>query len=908
MSQQTELFPGSKKKEVFLIDGSAYIYRAFHAIKPLNNSSGLPTHAVYGFTSTLRRILREKEPEYLAVAFDTKGPVFRHKISADYKANRPPMPEDLVPQIPYIHKMVAAYKLLSMSVDELEADDLIASAARLLVEQGCKVVIVSGDKDLLQLVSEDITLWDPMNDRLMDVAAVEEKYGLKPEQLLDYLSLTGDSADNIAGVPGVGPKTAQKLLAEYKTLDGLYEQIDSLKKSKMKERLIAHKTDAFLSRDLVRLEEKAKVEDDIQAYQVGEPDPEALRELLTELEFFTLLKSDVPAAKVTTDGFFLIRQRDELAQLVKQLEEQLQGTGHIVVDTETTSLDPLEAKLVGISLCVDTEQAWYLPCGHRDDEGELLPDQLTLQDIADLIGPLLTDPSLAKIGHNLKYDYAILAAPQNGGIRPAGPLYDTMLGAWLLDPGRRSYKLDDLCQELDLQLTPFSEVVDGDKTPDAFCRVAPDKAKDYSCEDVYGSLRLFEEQRTELEKQELWQLFSEVEGALIPVLAAMEETGILLDKEVLQGLTEEFGARLDELKKEIYALAGHAFNINSSQQLAEVLFDELGLPKGRKTKTGYSTDVKVLEKLSHKHELPARILRFRNLAKLKSTYVDKLQTHISPVSGRVHSSFNQWGTATGRLSSSNPNLQNIPIRTEEGRRIRSAFIARPDCLLLSADYSQIDLRVLAHYSQDKALLEAFRNEQDIHSRTAAEIFQVSLPLITGEMRRIAKSINFGIVYGMSAFGLSEQLGITRKEAQTFIDRYFVHYPGIQRFMDSIMDQARADGYVSTLLGRRRQLPEINASNRNRRQFAERMAINTPIQGTASDIIKLAMIKVHEELLKRQARARLLLQIHDELVLEVHEDELESVAAMVKAIMESVMELDVPLKVNTEAGPSLDKGD
>ncbi len=909
MSQQTELFPAPpKKKEVYLIDGSAYIYRAYHAIKPLSNKSGLPTHAVYGFVTILRRLLREKQPEYLAVAYDTKGPVFRHKISADYKANRPPMPEDLVPQIPYIHKMVAAYNLLSMSADDLEADDLIASAARRLVEQGCKVVIVSGDKDLLQLVSEDITMWDPMNDRLMDVAAVEEKYGLSPVQLLDYLSLTGDSADNISGVPGVGPKTAQKLLAEYKTLEGLYAQVDSLKKSKMKERLIAHKADAFLSRDLVRLEEKAEVEANLSAYQVGDPDPEALRELLTELEFFTLLKSDVPAAKVTTDGFILVQQRDELERLIDQLREQLQGAGQLVVDTETTSLDPLEAELVGISLCADTKQAWYLPCGHRDTEGNLLPDQLALQDIVDLLGPLLTDTSLPKIGHNLKYDYAILAAPQNGGIRLAGPLYDTMLGAWLLEPGRRSYKLDDLCQELDLKLTPFSEVVAGDKAPDAFCRVAPEKAKDYSCEDVYGSLRLFEEQRAELEKQGLWKLFTEVEGPLIPVLAAMEETGILLDKAVLQGLTQEFGQRLDVLEQEIYAVAGHAFNINSPQQLAEVLFDELGLPKGRKTKTGYSTDIKVLEKLSHKHELPALIVRFRNLAKLKSTYVDKLQTHISPISGRVHSSFNQWGTATGRLSSSNPNLQNIPIRSEEGRRIRSTFIAQPGSLLLSADYSQIDLRVMAHYSQDPALLEAFRNEQDIHSQTAAEIFQVSLPLITGEMRRVAKSINFGIVYGMSAFGLSEQLGISRKEAQTFIDRYFVHYPGIQQFMDNIMDQARADGYVTTLLGRRRQLPEINVSNANRRQFAERMAINTPIQGTASDIIKLAMIKVHHELIAQQAQARLLLQIHDELVLEVPEDELESISVMVKTAMESVMALDVPLKVNTETGPSLDKGE
>ncbi|MCI5157488.1 MAG: DNA polymerase I, partial [Candidatus Electrothrix sp. AUS1_2] len=652
MKQQTELFPAApEKKEVYLIDGSAYIYRAYHAIKPLSNSSGLPTHAVYGFTTILRRILREKEPEYLAVAFDTKGPVFRHKISENYKANRPPMPEDLVPQIPYIHKMVAAYNLLSMSADDLEADDLIASAARLLVEQGCKVVIVSGDKDLLQLVSEDIILWDPMNDRRMDAAAVEEKYGLRPTQLLDYLALTGDAADNISGVPGIGPKTAQKLLAEYQTLEGLYAQVDGLKKSKMKERLIAHKEDAFLSRDLVRLQEKAEVAADVQDYQIREADPEALRELLTELEFFTLLKFDVPAAKVETEGFVLVRQREEMERLVEQLREQLREAKQLVVDTETTSLDPLEAELVGLSLCTETTQAWYLACGHRNAEGELLPDQLALQDIIDLVGSLLTDNKLAKIGHNLKYDYAILAAPQNGGIRLAGPLYDTMLGAWLLDPGWRSYKLDDLCQELDLQLTPFSEVVGGDKAPDAFCRVSPEAAKDYSCEDD-GSLRLFAEQQAELEKQGLWRLFSGVEGSLIPVLAAMEETGILLDKGVLQRLTVEFGTRLDKLEQEIYALAGHDFNINSSQQLAEILFDELDLPKGRKTKTGYSTDVKVLEKLSHKHELPAKILRFRNLAKLKSTYVDKLQTHISPITGRVHSSFNQWGTATGRLSSS----------------------------------------------------------------------------------------------------------------------------------------------------------------------------------------------------------------------------------------------------------------
>ncbi len=890
------------QQEVYLVDGSAYIYRAYHAIRPLTNTSGLPTHAVYGFTTILRRILREKKPSCLAVAFDTRGPVFRHRIYPDYKANRPPMPDDLVPQIPYIHRMVDAYNILNMAHEDLEADDLIASAARALADKGCRVVVVSGDKDLLQLVSDKVTMWDPMSDRLMDAAFIKKKYGVGPERLLDFFALTGDSADNIPGVPGVGPKTARKLIQEYETLEGLYAAVDGFKKTKMKERLIEHRDDAFLSRDLIRLNYEAEVPADPVSYRLKEADPEALRTLLTELEFFTLLKSDVPAAKVETDDFMLVRDRRELEKLAAELA----AADLLVVDTETTSLDPLAAELVGVSLCKDTQRAWYVPCGHRDAQGELLPDQLTLADIQEVIGPLLTDASLAKVGHNLKYDYAVLAAPQNGGIRLAGPLYDTMIAAWLLDPGRRSYKLDDLCRELDMEMTSFVQVVDGDKRADAFCRVALERAKDYSCEDVYGTLRLFEGQRGELDKLGLWSLFAELEGPLLAVLAKMESNGILVDKEVLAALSKEFGARLAGLESEVYAVAGHAFNINSPAQLAEVLFEELDLPRGRKTKTGYSTDVKVLAKLSGLHELPALILQYRNLAKLKSTYVDKLQGHVSSISGRVHTSYNQCGTATGRLSSSKPNLQNIPIRSEEGRRIRSAFVAAEGCSLLSADYSQIDLRVLAHYSKDPALVEAFNGDQDIHRQTAGEIFGVSPQLITPEMRRVAKTINFGIVYGMSSFGLAGQLGISRKEAQTFIDRYFEHYAGIKEFMEQVVEQAREDGYVTTLLGRRRQLPEIKSSNRTRREFAERTAINTPIQGTAADIIKLAMLQVDTEL-ERRAGARMILQIHDELVLEVEDSALEPVSVMVTRAMETVMQLDVPLKVNLELSQNLGKG-
>jgi DNA polymerase-1 len=637
---------------------------------------------------------------------------------------------------------------------------------------------------------------------------------------------------------------------------------------------------------------------------VTAPKTEELRALLTELEFFTLLKSDVPAAAMSTTGFALISSREELARLA----EELKAAEYLVIDTETSSLDPLTAELVGLSLCIDTEQAWYLPCAHRDQHGQLLPNQLALQDILDCIGPLLTDPARPKIGHNLKYDYAILAAPQNGGLRLAGPLYDSMIGAWLLEPGRHSYKLDDLCQELGFKLTAFSEAVAGDKAADAFCRVPLETARDYSCEDVHGSLRLFLEQRPELERQGLWQLFAEVEAPLIPVLAAMEHVGIRIDQEMLGQLAAELGGQLGLLEEEIYRLAGHPFNISSPQQLAEVLFEELHLPKGRKTKTGYSTDVRVLEKLAWRHELPALLLRWRNLAKLKSTYIDRLPEHVSPVSGRIHSSFNQCGTATGRLSSSNPNLQNIPIRTEEGRRIRAAFVAQEGCLLLSADYSQIDLRVLAHCCQDPALLAAFRNNEDIHGQTAAELFRVAPSMITPEMRRIAKSINFGIVYGMSSFGLSEQLGISRREAQNFIDRYFEQYPGIKTFMETVIAQARKDGYVSTLLGRRRRLPEINTANRARREFAERTAINTPIQGTAADIIKLAMLKAHEELRERTLRTKLLLQIHDELVFEVPEDELETVSSLIVPLMESVLPLDVPLQVNARTGKRMDKGE
>nr|WP_320010152.1 DNA polymerase I [uncultured Desulfobulbus sp.] len=888
--------------ELYLIDGSAYIYRAYHAIKPLSNSQGLPTHAVFGFISILRRLINERTPKYLAIAFDTRGPVFRHRLYEQYKANRPPMPEDLAAQIPYIHKLVEAYRIANLEDDDQEADDMIASATRKMVDQGYKVIVVSGDKDLLQLVGPNVSLWDPMNNRLMDEAAVQEKYGLPPSQLLDYFALTGDSADNIPGVPGVGPKTAQKFISEYASLEGLYAAADQLKKTKTNLRVLENKAQAFLSRDLVRLNESVTVPVDIDHYLYQEPDGTRLRELLTELEFHSLIQEENTASKVDTADFHLVQDQDALNALVTRLAQ----TNLFALDTETDSLDVFSANLVGVSIALEDGEAWYIPCGHRNEEGILVDGQLSLDAIVGALTPAFTQSSAVKIGHNLKFDLAILAAPQNGGTQLSGPLYDTMIGAWLLDADRRTYKLDDLCLEIGLKMTSFAEVTGNDKKADAFCRVALEAAAAYSCEDVFAAIQLYRHQKPQLAEIELESLMTEVEGPLIPVLQAMENVGILVDGDQLQQLSLEFGQRLEAFERSIYASAGTEFNINSPKQLGEILFERLHLPKGRKTKTGWSTDVKVLERLSKDHELPSLILQYRNLAKLKSTYVDKLASLQNPLTGRVHTSFNQCGTATGRLSSSNPNLQNIPIRTEEGRRIRSTFVAAPGCSLLAADYSQIDLRVMAHYSQDAALTTAFQNGQDIHRRTAAEIFFVAPELVTAEMRRVAKTINFGIVYGMSAFGLSSQLEISRKEAQTFIDRYFAHFSGIKEFMESTVAQAKQDGFVTTLLGHRRSLPDISSSNRMQREFAERTAINTPIQGTASDIIKLAMLRIHKELLQLELQSRMLLQIHDELVLEVPDHEIELVTQLLKEHMESAMTLRVPLVVHLSCSQSLEK--
>ena len=662
--------------EVYLVDGSAYIYRAYHAVAPLTNSEGMPTHAVFGFMNILRRLLKEKKPQYLAVAFDMRGPVFRHEIYPEYKANRPPMPEDLAVQIPYIKELVRAMNIPCFETKGIEADDIIATAAKVLSKQGQKVVVVSGDKDLLQLVDDLVVMWDPMKNKIMDIAAVEEKYHVKPEQLLDCYSLMGDSSDNVPGVPGVGPKTAEKLINQHGSLEGVYEALDDMKKSKLKERLGENKDKAFLSRDLIRLKYDVIVPRDISGYLPKEPDDEKLNDLYTRLGFSSMVKEESKAIPVPTKGFKLVQTVKELQSVV----EHISNAGFMVIDTETTSLDVSKAVLVGISLCTDLDAAWYIPVGHCAEDGSLVDGQLSQSAVLDALVPLLESTELPKLGHNIKYDYSVLK--ESCGLTMKGPLYDSMIAAYLAQPGRRSLKLDELCLEHDYILTPFDQVVDDPKKESCFAYVEINKACEYSCEDVYGALVLWQSYEPLLKDLKQYELFVDVETPLIPILAEMELAGISVSEPVLDSLEDEFQKELDTLKEEIHTLAGYTFNIQSPKQLGVLLFAELELPHGRKTKTGYSTDMKVLEKLALKHEIPAKVMRYRVLAKLQSTYVKKLKKLINPRTQRVHSSFNQTVTATGRLSSSNPNMQNIPIRTEEGTRIRKAFVPS-DGLLLS---------------------------------------------------------------------------------------------------------------------------------------------------------------------------------------------------------------------------------
>ncbi|MBW2510734.1 MAG: DNA polymerase I [Deltaproteobacteria bacterium] len=879
-------------QRLFLIDGSSYIYRAYFAIRHLSNSQGMATNAIYGFTNMLLKVIRELKPDQLAVIFDSKGPTFRKEIYPDYKANRAAMPEDLVPQIPYIKRIVQAFNLPGIEMPGYEADDIIATLAKKFSAEGMDVTVVTGDKDLMQIVDDHIQLLDTMKDKVYGPAEVAERFG-GADKVVEVQALSGDSSDNIPGVPGIGEKTAKMLIDEFGDVETLLANLDQLK-GKRRENLENYADLARLSKKLVTLVDNLDLEVDDHAFTLAEPDREALTELFKECEFYKLLQefSIDTKNRAESAGYLVVLTESDLDELVAALEQ----SERFAFDTETTSLDAMRADLVGLSFAVTAGEAWYVPVGHHYLG---MPEQLPLDRVLEAVRPLLASPRQLKIGQNLKYDILVLA---RAGIEVSGPIYDTMLASYLANPATRSHGMDNLAAELlNYHTISYSEVAGSGKKQIGFEEVEVEKATTYAAEDADITLRLYEKLVPMVTEQHQDGLLNDVEMPLLQILAGMERAGIRINPEFLGGLSADMEKKLAVLETEIHQLAGGPFNIGSPKQLGEVLFENLGLPKGKKTKTGWSTDVEVLNKLAEDHEIAAKILDYRSLMKLKGTYTDALPKLIHPETGRIHTSFNQAVTATGRLSSSDPNLQNIPIRTEEGRRIREGFIPSDGCVLLSADYSQVELRILAHMADEPALKEAFARGEDIHRSTASEVLGLFPEMVTDEQRRAAKAINFGVVYGISAFGLAKQLGINRREAQQFIDTYFERYPGIRTFMDACIAEAREKMYVTTLLGRRCAIPEINSKNGAVRGYAERNAINYPVQGSAADIIKVAMVKIAARLAKEGLQARMLLQVHDELVFDVPQAELEKVSALVKSEMQGAVDLSVPLLVEVGSG-------
>ncbi len=881
-----------KHPKVYLIDGSSYIYRAFFAIAHLSNSKGFPTNAIYVFTNMLLKILREKGAEYAAIAFDAPGPTFRHEAFGEYKANRPSMPEDLRVQVPHIKEIVSSLRLPVLEKEGYEADDLIATLARKLEKEGMETVIVSGDKDLMQLVSSRVTMYDPMKDKTFQVPEVKERFGVSPDKVVEVMGLMGDTSDNIPGVPGIGPKIAGQLVEEFGSIEGLLKNLDRVKNARVRASLDRHAEQARLSRELATLDSDAPLDWALDNLKIGEPDRKKLQEIFKEMEFSKLLKDFSLRPDHGEDDYRLITGRAEFEELVGNLRK----AGTFALDLESTSIEPMRAEIVGLSFSFQPHQAFYLPVGHMYPGA---PGQLPREEVLQTLRPLLEDPGLKKYGQNIKYDYILLA---NSGVRLQGIAGDNMIASYLLNPSKHRHSLEELSREyLDRQVITYSDVAGSGAKAIPFSQVTVEKACRYSGEDADLTLQLAQLLMPKIEAEGFADLFHRVELPLIEVLAAMEMNGVRLDLPLLEVMSREFERKMDKISEEVFDLAGESFNINSPQQLGKILFERLKLPGGKRTKTGYSTDVEVLNELSRDFPLPAKVLEYRSLSKLKSTYVDALPQLVNPKTGRVHTSFNQTVTATGRLSSSDPNLQNIPIRSPEGRRIREAFIPEQGRSILSADYSQIELRILAHLSGDSLLVETFQEDRDVHAATAGEIFRVSPDQVNPEMRRLAKVINFGIIYGMSAFGLAKELGIQPAVAQAYIANYFQKYHGVRDYIDRSLEAAREKGYVTTLMNRRRYLPDIKSQNRSIRQFAERIAINAPIQGTAADLIKVAMIRIHRRLIQEGRETKLTLQIHDELVFEVPEGELEEARTMVKEEMEGVMKLSIPLKVDMGVG-------
>jgi len=880
-----------QSETLYLIDGSSYIYRAFYAIRNLSNSKGMPTNAVYGFTRMLMKVIAEKKPDYVAVAFDAKGPSFRHEIYGEYKANRPAMPEELQPQIPYIKRMVEGFSIPSIEMEGVEADDILGTLARQGEAKGLEVFLVTGDKDFLQLVTPKIRVYDTMKEKVFGEAEVKERFGVEPARVIEVMALMGDASDNVPGIPGIGPKTAVKLISKYHDVEGVIRQAGSIP-GKMGEKIRENAELARISRKLVTIDTALPVALDLNAFRYAEPILEDLMDLLRELEFTTLLQEFSGGGKREEKDYRTILDGKDLDTFLARIRKEKT----VSLDLETTSLDPMRAEIVGISLSVQEDEGVYIPVAHTYPD---VPQQLSLQEVLKVLRPVLTDSSIRKVGQNIKYDLLVLA---NAGVELSGIYFDTMVASYLINPSRTTHNLNDLALTyLNHKMITYKEVTGTGKKAIGFAEVPLDRATAYAAEDAEITYTLYKQLEPMLTENNLESLFHEIEMPLIPVLAGMERTGVKIDADFLAGMSAGIRTDLDRLITKIYDLAGEEFNINSTQQLSRILFEKLAIKPIKKTKTGYSTNMEVLQKLAEEHDLPREILEYRSLAKLKSTYIDALPRLIHPETGRVHTSFNQTVTATGRLSSSDPNLQNIPIRTPLGRKIRQAFLAEEGNLLVSADYSQVELRILAHLSEDPTLLAAFQQDEDIHTRTAAEIFDLPPERVTEEMRRDAKTVNFGIIYGMGRFGLSRQLGIPVYEAERYIESYFTRYPGVKAYQDRLLREAWEKGFVTTIMNRRRPIPELAGSNKNRIAMGERTAINTPIQGSAADIIKVAMIGIARTLRKEKMRSRMILQIHDELILEVPENELEKAKVILREGMEGVVRLKVPLRVDLGVG-------
>ena len=915
-------------KHLFLIDGSGFLFRAFHALPPMTRDDGTPVNAVFGFTKMVMKLIDDTDADYIAVIFDRARKTFRSEIYADYKANRPPPPDELIPQFQLVRNATEAMNVPAIDMDGFEADDLIATYARQAAEAGAEVTIVSSDKDLMQLVTDKVTMLDAMKNRVIGHEQVVEKFGVGPDRVVDVQSLAGDSTDNVPGVQGIGVKTAAQLINEYGDLDSLLANAEEIKQPKRRERLIEQADMARISRELVRLDQNVPVTEAWESFAVKSPDPNVLLPFLREQKFRSLV-STMEARLGVEPGDRVAggsgnAALDEVSYELVQTEDALKAwiaeadkAGAVAVDTETTSLNSMQAELVGVSLAVTAGRACYIPLGHKAADagitGDLLceaesapsPEQVVMDRALGLLKPLLEDPAVLKIGQNIKYDKQVLV---RYGIDVA-PVDDTMLISYVLEGGLHGHGMDELARDtLGIETIKFKDVVGTGKSQITFDRVALDKALYYAAEDADITLRLHKAFKPRLAQENMVTVYETLERPLVPILEAMEREGIKVDAQELKRLSDDFGKRMVDLEEDAHKLAGREFNVGSPKQLGEILFDEMGIEGGKKGKTGaYSTGADVLEGLAAEgHDLPKTILEFRQLSKLKSTYTDALTAAINPQTGRVHTSYSQAATSTGRLASTDPNLQNIPVRTVEGRKIRKAFVPEKGHVLVSADYSQIELRILAHVAGIDALKQAFHDGQDIHALTASHVFGEPIEGMDPMTRRKAKAINFGIIYGISAFGLARQLGIPNGEAKAYIDAYFDKYPGIKAYMERTKTQAREEGFVTTLFGRKCHTKGINDRNPNMRGFAERAAINAPIQGGAADIIKRAMIQVPGALTNAGLKAQMLLQVHDELIFEVPKAEAKDTINVVRAAMEGAAHLDVPLVVDAGIGMSWDE--